>query len=90
MLSEDISISTAVNTVLQNFESETGRRDIGAVALDAKGKPYISFKCLHFPWAFCEKDYVYYGMVQNEKYREKITILERPLDCMCISSDEED
>ncbi|XP_068978249.1 isoaspartyl peptidase/L-asparaginase-like [Bombus flavifrons] len=89
-LSEDISINTAVNTVLQNFENETGESHIGAIALDAKGEPCVSFNCTHFPWAFCQKGYVYYGMAQNEKYWEKITILERPLDCMCISSDDED
>ncbi|OAD59275.1 WD repeat-containing protein 60, partial [Eufriesea mexicana] len=88
-LSEDISISTAVNTMLQDFEKETGDSHIGAITLNAKGEPYISFRCTHFPWAFCSKGYVYYGMSRNEKYWEKITILERPLDCMCISSDED-
>ncbi|CAL7937714.1 unnamed protein product [Xylocopa violacea] len=88
-LSENISISSAVNTVLQNFEKTTGDSHIGAIALNSKGDPYVSFKCKHFPWAFCRKGYVYYGMSQNEKYWEKITILERPLDCMCLSSDEE-
>lgn len=88
-LSEDINITTAVNSVLQNFEMETGDSHIGAIALDAKGEASISFRCIHFPWAFCEKGYVYYGMMKNEKYGEKISILERPLDCMCLSSDEE-
>ncbi|CAK9795649.1 Probable isoaspartyl peptidase/L-asparaginase CG7860 [Anthophora plagiata] len=88
-LSERQPINCAMNTVLRNFEKETGTSDIGAIALDAKGEPCISFTCMHFPWAFCRKGYVYYGVAQNEKYWEKVTILERPLDCMCLSSDEE-
>ncbi|XP_046142962.1 uncharacterized protein LOC114878240 isoform X1 [Osmia bicornis bicornis] len=88
-LSEDAEISNAVNAVLDNFEQETGESNIGCIALNAKGDPCVSFKCLHFPWAFCQKGYVYYGLEQNEKFWEKVDVLERPLDCMCNSSDED-
>ncbi|XP_054007182.1 isoaspartyl peptidase/L-asparaginase-like [Hylaeus anthracinus] len=88
-LPRDASIDYSVSAELENFEAETGESDIGAIALNAKGEPYVSFKCMHFPWAFCRQGYVYYGAAQNEKYWEKVTILERPLDCMCNTSDED-
>ncbi|XP_043266075.1 isoaspartyl peptidase/L-asparaginase-like [Colletes gigas] len=88
-LSADASIDYSICAELENFETETGESNIGAVALNAKGDPCVSFKCMHFPWAFCRHGYVYYGIAQNEKYWEKVTILERPLDCMCNTSDED-
>ncbi|EZA54593.1 hypothetical protein DMN91_007312 [Ooceraea biroi] len=76
----------AVAAVLKDFEEETGRSDVGAIVLTTKGVPFVSFRCTHFPWAYCQKGYVYYGCARNEKFSEKIDILERPLDCMCEDS----
>ncbi|XP_018392138.1 PREDICTED: isoaspartyl peptidase/L-asparaginase-like isoform X2 [Cyphomyrmex costatus] len=85
------SIDEAVTEVLKDFEEETGgsfppEYDVGVIALTAKGIPSVSFKCAHFPWAYCDKGYVYYGCARNEIFSEKIDIIERPLDCMCEDS----
>jgi len=60
------------NAVLNNLEEITGTCDIGAIVLTDKGVPLVSFRCAHFPWAYCEKDYVYYGCMKDEKFSEKI------------------
>lgn len=88
-LVQDVPLKCVVSTELESFEIETGDSDIGVIVLNAKGDPFISFKCTHFPWAFCRKGFVYYGSAQDEKCWEKVTILERPLDCMCNTSDED-
>ena len=86
-----MSIDEAVAEVLKDFKEETGgsfppESDVGVIALTAKGIPSVSFKCPHFPWAYCDKGYVYYGCARNEIFSEKIDIIERPLDCMCEDS----
>ncbi|KYN40872.1 WD repeat-containing protein 60, partial [Trachymyrmex septentrionalis] len=86
-----MSIDEAVTEVLKDFEEEIGgsfppESDVGVIALTAKGIPLVSFKCPHFPWAYCDKGYVYYGCARNEIFSEKIDIIERPLDCMCEDS----
>jgi len=86
-----VSIDEAITVVLKDFEEEIGEAfpsesDVGVIALTNKGIPSVSFKCAHFPWAYCDKGYVYYGCTKNEKFSEKIDILERPLDCMCKDS----
>ena len=88
-LSRDVPIKSAVNMELDSLVVETGDVRIGAVALSAIGEPCISFQCTHFPWAFCRKGCVYYGSRQGEKFCEKVEILERPLDCMCNTSDDD-
>ncbi|XP_011704439.1 PREDICTED: isoaspartyl peptidase/L-asparaginase isoform X2 [Wasmannia auropunctata] len=85
------SIDEAVTEVLKDFEEETGgasppESDVGVIALTSEGMPSVSFKCLHFPWAYCDKGYVYYGCARNEKFSEKIDVIERPYDCMCEDS----
>lgn len=85
------SIDEAVTEVLKDFEEETGgsfpsESNVGVIALTAKGIPSVSFKCAHFPWAYCDKGYVYYGCARNEIFSEKIDVIERPLDCMCEDS----
>lgn len=82
-------IYNSVNAVLRDFEKQTGISDVGAIAITRKRTPVVSFRCAHFPWACCDKGYVYYGCAKNEKFSEKIDILERPLDCMCGDSDSE-
>lgn len=90
-LRQKVSIDDAVAAVLKDFEEETEgafppESDIGVIALTGEGIPSVSFKCAHFPWAYCDKGYVYYGCARNEKFSEKIDVLERPLDCMCEDS----
>jgi isoaspartyl peptidase/L-asparaginase-like protein (Ntn-hydrolase superfamily) len=58
--------------VLKDLEKETGTCDMGAIVLTDKGIPLVSFRCAHFPWAYCEKGHVYYGCMKNEKFSEKI------------------
>nr|XP_033342327.1 isoaspartyl peptidase/L-asparaginase-like [Megalopta genalis] len=89
-LPRDATINYSLNTELENLQMETGESHIGAVAVNAKGDPSIGFKSMHFPWAFCRYGYVYYGIVQNESFSEKVTVLERPLDCMCDTSSGDD
>lgn len=85
------SIDEAVAAVLRDFEEQidvsSPRSDVGAIALTAEGVPFVSFKCTHFPWAYCDKGYVYYGCTRNERFSEKLDVLERPLDCVCEDSD---
>ncbi|XP_076678209.1 isoaspartyl peptidase/L-asparaginase [Andrena cerasifolii] len=88
-LSRDVPIKSAVNMELDSLVVETGDVRIGAVALDAVGEPCISFQCMHFPWALCRKGCVHYGSRQGEQFWEKVEILERPLDCMCNTSDDD-
>lgn len=85
------SIDDAVVAVLKDFEEETGgtlppESDVGVIALTSEGMPSVSFKCIHFPWAYCDKGYVYYGCTRNERFSEKIDVLERPPDCICEDS----
>ncbi|TGZ52680.1 WD repeat-containing protein 60 [Temnothorax longispinosus] len=85
------SIDNVVAEILRDFEEETGgasppESDVGVIALTSEGIPSVSFKCAHFPWAYCDRGYVYYGCTRNEKFSEKIDVLERPSDCMCEDS----
>ncbi|EGI63271.1 Putative L-asparaginase [Acromyrmex echinatior] len=86
-----MSIDEVVADVLKDLEKKTegsfpSESDIGVIALTDKGIPSVSFKCAHFPWAYCVKGYVYYGCARNEIFSEKIDVVERPLDCMCEDS----
>lgn len=72
-----------LSDVFKGLEVETGTTDVGAIALTADGVPSVFFKCPHFPWAYCDKGYVYYGCARHEKFLEKIDVVERPLDCVC-------
>ncbi|KAG5345533.1 ASGL1 asparaginase, partial [Acromyrmex charruanus] len=86
-----MSIDEVVADVLKDFEEKTrgsfpSESDIGVIALTDKGIPSVSFRCAHFPWAYCEKGYVYYGCAKNEIFSEKIDVIERPLDCICEDS----
>lgn len=78
------SIDEAVAAILRDFEKQI---DVGVIAVTAEGVPFVSFKCVHFPWAYCDKGYVYYGCAKNERFSEKLDVLERPLDCVCEDSD---
>ena len=57
--------------------------NIGAIALNSIGEPAIFFNSVHFPWAFCQNGWIYYGCAKNEKFSERITTLDRALECMC-------
>ncbi|XP_011641591.1 isoaspartyl peptidase/L-asparaginase-like isoform X2 [Pogonomyrmex barbatus] len=81
------SIDEAVSAVLNDFVKETGGVDVGAIALTAEGTPLVSFKCMHFPWAYCDKGYLYYGCAKNEMFSEEIDVIERPSECICEDSD---
>ncbi|XP_029671374.1 isoaspartyl peptidase/L-asparaginase isoform X2 [Formica exsecta] len=85
------SIDEAITAVLRDLEEKIGvsspKPDVGVIAVTAEGIPSVSFKCAHFPWAYCDKGYVYYGCTKNERFSEKLDVLERPLDCMCEDSD---
>lgn len=87
-LRKQYTTSKVIGEILENFEKDTGVSDIGAIALTTGGIPLVSFKCMHFPWAYCDKGYVYYGCTKNEKFSEQIAVLERPLDCMCEDSND--
>lgn len=82
------TIDEAVAAVLADFEEDSAgafppETDVGAIALTSEGVPSVSFKSAHFPWACCDKGRVYYGCARNEKFTEKIDVLERPPDCIC-------
>lgn len=85
------SIDKAVTAVFRDFEEKmdvsSPKPDLGVILVTAEGIPFVSFKCAHFPWAYCDKGYVYYGCARNERFSEKFDVLERPLDCMCEDSD---
>lgn len=84
------SIDEGVAAVLQDFEEKidvSSKPDVGVIVVTAEGIPFVSFKCAHFPWAYCDKGYVYYGCAKNERFSEKLDVLERPLDCICEDSD---
>ncbi|XP_076651174.1 isoaspartyl peptidase/L-asparaginase [Halictus rubicundus] len=89
-LHRDSTINYSLNTELENLHAESGESHLGAIAVNAKGNPCVAFKTMHFPWAFCRYGYVYYGVSQDDKFFEKVTVLERPLDCMCNTSSEDD
>lgn len=72
-----------LSAVFKSIKMETGTTDIGAIALTADRVPSVSFRCPHFPWAYCDKGYVYYGCARHEKFLEKVDVVERPLDCVC-------
>ncbi|KAK2584705.1 hypothetical protein KPH14_007039 [Odynerus spinipes] len=79
----DTTAMLELNEELERFEKETGDSEIGAIALNAKGEPSVSFRSMNFPWACCQNGYIYYGCKQNDKFCHEIKNLSRPLDCMC-------
>lgn len=82
-LNREENIKEALITEIDRFKDATGESSVGAVALSSKGKPAVSFSSQHFPWAYCDLGWVYYGCEKNQLLTEKIEGLDRPLDCMC-------
>jgi len=58
--------------ILKDVEKKTGTCDMGAIVLTDKGVPLVSYRCAHFPWAYCEKGHVHYGCMKNEQFSERI------------------
>lgn len=81
------TINEAIAAVLMDFEDAGGafppESDVGAIALTGEGMPSVSFRSAHFPWACCDKGYVYYGCARNDKFMERIDVPEPPPDCIC-------
>lgn len=82
-LNEGEEIVEALNAEMNQFEDEMGQSNIGAIALDSDGNPAVSFRSQHFPWAYCQLGFLYYGCEKNQVLSEKIEGLDRPLNCMC-------
>lgn len=68
---------------LDNFEMETKESNVGAIALNSAGEPAVFFKSKHFPWAICQKGWIYYGCAKGEKFSERIINFEKFRDCVC-------
>ncbi|XP_012260270.1 isoaspartyl peptidase/L-asparaginase-like [Athalia rosae] len=77
------NVDEALDGEIDQLRDVIRQPNVGAIALDLNGKPAVSFKSQHFPWAYCELGWLYYGCQKNQILSEKIDGLDRPLDCMC-------